>query len=298
MLPDATLPVPASFMALLSWFGPLFTAPSFRTFCGLACGFPAQTGKRTVCEMLTGAGLSRLWSRPGAPVLLPRRLGPARGGPGAGPHGGGALVPDGAGAGRGGRHPAPEAGRKGLAASWTHDGSAQGADKTGYGNNWVVAVIVAAGRVPAGGGPGDGEAGHRAGPRQPVAGPPMVQALEGACPAGPSASWRTPPTPEEREGPAGGGHLDHPPAQGRGPLRPAPGPQRQAGPAPEERRPARAAGRSPPRRRRQVTVTRYGAGHVLAAAAGSGTPSRLPARLVLVRDKPPSTTTSRSSPPT
>jgi hypothetical protein len=28
---------------------PLFTAPSFRTFCGLACGFLAQTGKRTVC---------------------------------------------------------------------------------------------------------------------------------------------------------------------------------------------------------------------------------------------------------
>jgi hypothetical protein len=61
MLPDAALPVPASFMALLSSFGPLFTAPSFRTFCGLACGFLAQTGKRTVCGMLTGAGLSRLW---------------------------------------------------------------------------------------------------------------------------------------------------------------------------------------------------------------------------------------------
>src|SRR5260370_22260 len=61
MLPDAALPVPASFMALLSSFGPLFTAPSFRTFRGLACGFLAQAGKRTVCGMLTGAGLSRLW---------------------------------------------------------------------------------------------------------------------------------------------------------------------------------------------------------------------------------------------
>ena len=48
-------------MALLSSFGPLFTAPSFRTFRGLASGFLAQTGKRTVCGMLTGAGLSRLW---------------------------------------------------------------------------------------------------------------------------------------------------------------------------------------------------------------------------------------------
>ena len=36
MLPDATLPVPASLASLLAVFGPLFTAPSFRTFCGLA----------------------------------------------------------------------------------------------------------------------------------------------------------------------------------------------------------------------------------------------------------------------
>jgi hypothetical protein len=42
---------------------PLFTAPSFRTFTGLACGFLAQSGKRTVCGMLTGAGLSRSWPR-------------------------------------------------------------------------------------------------------------------------------------------------------------------------------------------------------------------------------------------
>jgi hypothetical protein len=39
----------------------LFTGPSFRTFTMLACGFLAQSGKRTVCGMLTGAGLSRLW---------------------------------------------------------------------------------------------------------------------------------------------------------------------------------------------------------------------------------------------
>ena len=58
--PGATLPVPARW-SLLAAFGPLFTAPSFRTFCGLACGFLAQTGKRTVCGMLAGAGLSRLW---------------------------------------------------------------------------------------------------------------------------------------------------------------------------------------------------------------------------------------------
>ena len=61
MLPDATLPVPASLASLLAVFGPLFTAPSFRTFCGLACGFLSQAGKRTVCGMLAGAGLSRIW---------------------------------------------------------------------------------------------------------------------------------------------------------------------------------------------------------------------------------------------
>ena len=61
MLPDATLPFPASLASLLAAFGPVFTAPSFRTFCGLACGFVAQTGKRTVCGMLAGAGLARLW---------------------------------------------------------------------------------------------------------------------------------------------------------------------------------------------------------------------------------------------
>ena len=61
MFPDAVLPVPASLMALLAVFSPLFTAPSFRTFTGLACGFLAQSGKRTVCGMLTGAGLSRAW---------------------------------------------------------------------------------------------------------------------------------------------------------------------------------------------------------------------------------------------
>ena len=60
MLPDLTLP--PSLMAPLAVFQPCFTAPSFRTFCGLAAGFLAQPGWRTVCGMLTGAGLWRLWS--------------------------------------------------------------------------------------------------------------------------------------------------------------------------------------------------------------------------------------------
>ena len=60
MLPDVTLP--ASLTLLLAVFEPCFTAPVFRTFCALACGFWAQTGRRTVCGMLTGAGLSRTWA--------------------------------------------------------------------------------------------------------------------------------------------------------------------------------------------------------------------------------------------
>jgi hypothetical protein len=71
MLPDATLPPPASLASLLAVFGPLFTAPSFCTFCGLACGFLSQTGGRTVCGMLAGAGLSRLWPHDRAHSFFP-----------------------------------------------------------------------------------------------------------------------------------------------------------------------------------------------------------------------------------
>ena len=39
---------------------PAVHRPAFRTFTMLAYGFLAQTGKRTVCGMLAGAGLSRL----------------------------------------------------------------------------------------------------------------------------------------------------------------------------------------------------------------------------------------------
>ena len=60
MLPGMP-PLPASLASLLAVFGPLFTAPSFRIFRGLACGFLAQAGKRSVCGMLAGAGLSRAW---------------------------------------------------------------------------------------------------------------------------------------------------------------------------------------------------------------------------------------------
>lgn len=62
MLRGPSLALPASLMALLRLFRPCFTEPTFRTFCALGGGLLARPGRRTVCGMLTGAGLSRLWS--------------------------------------------------------------------------------------------------------------------------------------------------------------------------------------------------------------------------------------------
>jgi len=90
MLPVPTLP--SSLMALLVVFESCFTAPSFRTFCGLAAGLVAQTGPRTVCGMLTGGGVvPGVGARSGAPVLLPHPLVTRAAGAGAGPAGGGAA---------------------------------------------------------------------------------------------------------------------------------------------------------------------------------------------------------------
>jgi DDE superfamily endonuclease len=143
MLVDATLPVPASLMTLLAGLAPLFTAPSFRTFCGLACGFLAQPGKRTVCGMLAGAGLARCWSHDRAHRFFSRaRWSPDELGLAVAKLVAGLLVPAG--------EPVMVAiddtlfRRRGKtwAASWFHDGSALGPAKTGYGNNWVVAAVV------------------------------------------------------------------------------------------------------------------------------------------------------------
>lgn len=59
MLPALTLP--GSLMTLLGALRPCFSAPSFRTFCGLAAGLAGQSRRRTVVGMLLGAGLSRAW---------------------------------------------------------------------------------------------------------------------------------------------------------------------------------------------------------------------------------------------
>jgi DDE superfamily endonuclease len=143
MLPDAAMPVPASLMTLLAVFSPLFTAPSFRTFSMLACGFLAQSGKRTVCGMLTGAGLSRIWPHDRAHYFFSRaRWNPDDLGIAVAKLVIGLLVPAGE---------TVEVliddtlfrrrGKRVFAASWFHDGAAQGPAKTGYGNNWVVLAV-------------------------------------------------------------------------------------------------------------------------------------------------------------
>src|SRR6266545_3577398 len=53
--------LPASLAALLLAFRWCFTEPSYRTFVALLAGMVAQPGRRTVCGMLTGAGLARFW---------------------------------------------------------------------------------------------------------------------------------------------------------------------------------------------------------------------------------------------
>lgn len=142
MLPCATLP--ASLAALLAAFESCFTAPTFRTFCALMVGLVAQTGRSTVCGMLVGVGLSRVWSHDRAHRFFsharwsPERLSVtlarlivslllARGEPVT------VAVDD---------TLFRRYGRKVWAASWFHDGSAQGPKKVGFGNNWVIAGIV------------------------------------------------------------------------------------------------------------------------------------------------------------
>jgi SRSO17 transposase len=60
MLPGLTLPV--SLRRLLGAFEGCFTRPTFAVFQAMVIGLVAQTGRRTVCGMLTAAGLAQTWS--------------------------------------------------------------------------------------------------------------------------------------------------------------------------------------------------------------------------------------------
>lgn len=143
--PEHAPTAPGSLAGLLGEFRGCFSAWTFPVFGALACGLVAQTGRRTVCGMLVGARLSGVWSHHRAhrffsharwsvdalsatlARLVVRLLVPA----------GEAItvaVDD---------TLFHRRGPKVHAASWFHDGSAPGGHKVGYGNNWVIAAIVA-----------------------------------------------------------------------------------------------------------------------------------------------------------
>ena len=135
---------PRSLAGLLAAFRPCFTGPTFQTFVGLVVGLIGQTRRRTVCGMLTGAGLDRVWHHSRAhrlfttarwsadelglalADLIVTRLLP----PGA------ALtiaIDD---------TLFKRSGKKVFGVAWHHDGAAKGPQPIGFGNCWVVAGII------------------------------------------------------------------------------------------------------------------------------------------------------------
>ncbi|SRR6266540_409931 len=142
MLRGVTLP--GALLRVLVTFRPCFTVPTFEVFTSLVAGLVAQPVSRTVCGMLTGAGLARIWHHCRAHRFFsaarwcPRQVGLVLAELVVT-----ALLPPGA--------PITLAvddtlfrrrGKKVHAAGWFHDGSAAGQTKLGYGNNWVMVAII------------------------------------------------------------------------------------------------------------------------------------------------------------
>ncbi len=142
MPPDDTVPV--SLAEPLAAFRPCFTAPTFHTFTGLVIGLIAQTRRRTVCGMLTGAGLHHRWHHSQAhrffalarwstdaiglvlADLIVARLLPA----------GSAItiaIDD---------TLFKRSGKKVFGVAWHHDGAAKGPKPIGFGNCWVAAGLI------------------------------------------------------------------------------------------------------------------------------------------------------------
>lgn len=136
--------LPGALSRVLATFRPCFTAPTFQTFTMLVAGLFAQPVGRTVCGMLTGAGLARLWHHGRAHRFFSAARWSARQ---VGLLLAEVIVT---------RLLAADApitvavddtlfrrrGKKVHAAGWFHDGSAAGQVKLGFGNNWVVVAIV------------------------------------------------------------------------------------------------------------------------------------------------------------
>lgn len=138
------LTLPGTLGGVLAAFRPCFTAPTFATFTALVAGLYAQPVSRTVCGMLTGAGLARVWHHCRAHRFFSAaRWCPTQVGLVLAELIVTSLMPVGA--------PITLAvddtlfrrrGRKVHAAGWFHDGSAAGQAKLGFGNNWVVVAII------------------------------------------------------------------------------------------------------------------------------------------------------------
>src|SRR5215472_2598052 len=142
MLPDVTLP--ASLAGLLWVLRPVFTGPSFATFCGLVAGLAGRVRRRTVCGMLLGACLGRCWPHDRAHYFFARaaweldELGLAVARLVVGllvPAGGAVTVAVDDSVFR-------RAGRKVFGARWQHDASAPARSKTSFGTCFVTAGIV------------------------------------------------------------------------------------------------------------------------------------------------------------
>jgi hypothetical protein len=146
MLPEVSLP--NSLRRLLDAFAGCFTTPTLQVFQAMVVGLVAQTGQRTVCGMLTGAGLATSWSHHRAhrffstarwsvdqigltvfDLVLTHLLADR-----AVLH----LAVDDTAHRRRGRHV--------HGVGWIHDGSAPSRNKLAFGHRWVVVGVIV--RVP------------------------------------------------------------------------------------------------------------------------------------------------------
>jgi DDE superfamily endonuclease len=136
--------LPGTLSGVLGVFRSCLAKPTCAVFTALVAGLFAQPVSRTVCGMLTGAGLARFWHHcrahrffsaarwcPRQVGLLLAELMATR------------LLPAGA--------PVTvvvddtvfrRRGKKVHGVGWWHDGSAAGQTKLGFGNTWVVVAII------------------------------------------------------------------------------------------------------------------------------------------------------------
>jgi hypothetical protein len=142
MLPNLTLP--ASLRRLLDSFAGCFTKPTFVVFTAMVVGMISQTGKKTICGMLAGAGLAQTWSHDRAHRFFAKavwsidavglvvldlvitHLLP--------PDAVIILAVDDTAHRRRGKHV--------HGAGWIHDGSAPSRNKLAFGHRWVVVGVV------------------------------------------------------------------------------------------------------------------------------------------------------------